>query len=435
VNIVFNKMIIVIPYIFLILLNIAFKEFSAILSIYTVIVLFLTLLKTRDSQPLFIVVLFIASYSIMPMLYFVFDIKISFYTLFANYEAYSNTLNYQAIFVASLYIFSKTTYKKNRKIIDGLPLKNNILIYNLNIAIMIFIILFGKSGNNLFLSGGYGSVNSSLLGETALWEYILIFTLGAYVFSGKIKIRLFIILVISGLFIIKDILLGGRIASLQLLILNFILIFENKFSNKQFKIIILIGFIVFFFFGAIRDNPDKYFSDFSQLLFDPYTILSNQGEVFYSSTLLIALVNEDVIDVFYRLKSLIGNIISLFMPSRFVFEEADIIWIASRRLGGTGGGGLLTSYFYLWLGPIGVFLIGNYISTIFNKLYYNTNKYFKYYSILVLSTAPRWYAYKPLALFKLSLYVVIVLFIFFLVDNQMLKSNRYNNRLKGVKNE
>lgn len=428
---VLRKIIILMIGLALLLINIAYQNVSVLVSMYSIFVIVILLIKSRNSQPIMFLYVFLLSNSILPFLFFLFELEISSRTLYQTSYHFSMTINYQLLFILSIYFFSKNNYNPFSKRLVDFKCKNNLYLFVLSILVIWFIIIFGKTGTNIFSAGGYGNVNTSGLGGTAIWEYHLIFFIAAYYFSGKKNIQTKIIALSAFSYMFKDLALGGRIATIQLVILLFILYYENYFKNKRLVIYGTIGFVFMVIFAEIRSNLLlSSFGDMLEKFKNPYVLLSNQGEVFYSGTVFIELTKLEFVDWPYRIKSFFGNMISVFLPSKFNMGEAQVAWIASRNLGGTGGGGLISSYFYFWGGPIGVIAIGAYISFLLNNAYTVKNIYFKFYIIMAIVTVMRWHSYNPITLFKSSFYVIPVIFVLLLIHNYKFRYHNYNVRSK-----
>ncbi|MGJ9383954.1 hypothetical protein [Salipaludibacillus sp. CF4.18] len=406
----------------LLLINLAYENVSSFVSVYAVLIIILLIIKSRNSQPLLLFYFFLLSYSILPVFFFLFENTISAYPSFQTYHHFSRTLNYQFLFILTIYFFSKNNYNPDFKKLIDFKIRDNLFLFIISILLIWFIILWGKTGTNIFSAGGYGQTSASGLGGTAIWEYSFLFFIVAFYFSGLKSIRTKVVFFTAISFMFKDLALGGRVATLQLIILIFILYYEN--SNRTAKLIgyVTIGFFAMVLFGELRGNLHLTIGDILSKFGDPYRFLSNQGEVFYSGTLIVELTRVEFVDLSFRIKSFIGNVISIFFPSKFTFEEAQVPWIASRNLGGMGGGGMISSYFYFWGGAIAVIAIGAYVSLLLNNAYRTKNIYVKFYIIMVIVTVSRWYSYSPITLFKSTFYIIPVLFLFILIHNYKYKT-------------
>ena len=76
-----------------------------------------------------------------------------------------------------------------------------------------------------------------------------------------------------------------------------------------------------------------------------------------------------------------------------------------------GGGGLISAFFYVFLGHIGVIFIGYVIAKILSIGVRSKNTFKNLFFILAYTTMPRWFAYYPITLFKLALLGSIITYV------------------------
>jgi len=394
------------------LYNTSFSKYLLLATSWTNVIL---LYKSRNQKSFFIMFIFWFTYILYLYNYFFFGIQLSVYKIYQNDYNFTLTLIVHSIFLGIFNLYFKTIkYKEDIK--NKIRIKDNSLFFLGSILIMVFIIIFGKSGENIFSAGGYGKNITSNFLNLAIYEYYYIFFLLAIKYSKLKKDRLIIIFLISFFYIIKNLLFGGRVESLQLLLLIFLLFMSFKISNKLFYFGVIIGYYFFELFGRIRGNPSIIFEGLNIL--NPFNlnrtiIMNNQTDVFYNSTAFIGLVNDNLFDLEFRIKSFLYFILGLFVPSKYIPQEYTL-WTAGRNLGvNYGGGGLISSITYTWLGVFGVILIAIFFAKIFNKFNHSKNEYVNIYIIMLLTTFPRWFAYSPITAFKLSVYSVVI---FWIVD-------------------
>jgi hypothetical protein len=148
------------------------------------------------------------------------------------------------------------------------------------------------------------------------------------------------------------------------------------------------------------------------------SIISNEGDVFQSSVRLIGLIKIQALDAFLRVKSFIGFVLSIFVPAAWLPEEASLMTF-KKGIYNSGGGGLIAVYFYVFLGWFGPLVISFYVFWIYGVAIFYKSIYLKFYVLLIFSTFPRWFAYNPIILFKLCLWVIPIAFVFDLVFNAL----------------
>jgi len=392
----------------------------------------------RYSQPIFIMMSFFFLYVIFLIPYFYYGVNISYYTEYNNYDMFTKTLIYHTIFIVALYIFSKKNkFDTSERIVDKLNFKNSIFAYAISIFMMVFIIVFGKTGDNILDTGGYGRSGGGGFLNLAIYEYFYIFVITAFIYSNKNPYLLRLIGIVSSVYAFKALLYGSRIEVIQIALLLFILFFEKKISTLRLVFYGVLGYLFFDIFGLLRQDINSFFVNIKnyelfQVTSDRGFVSSNQGDVFYSSAVLVSAIEYGVYDILFRIKSFLGFISQIFLPSRFTSLDAQLSVII-KNLTNTGGGGLISIYFFSWGGLFGIVFIAKYISFILHKLYISKNQYLLIYGIMVLTTYPRWFAYGPIALFKLSGYVIIVYFIFntiiYAIENRMRSRSSVNQTL------
>ena len=154
-------------------------------------------------------------------------------------------------------------------------------------------------------------------------------------------------------------------------------------------------------------------------ILNPFGGITNQGEVFYSSVAFIGLKNYGLLNTN---KSFEYFVLSLILPSRYLPKISDLPGYVSSFTPIGGGSGVF-AYFYVWFGIYGVVGIAIFLSFLINLAYKSSNEYLILYSVMVLSTYPRWFAYSPITLFKLCLYILPVYFIYKIMFNSFRKGN------------
>lgn len=198
------------------------------------------------------------------------------------------------------------------------------------------------------------------------------------------------------------------------MIAYFFINYSDKINSKRIFITILGGVIVFTIFGLYGDYIDYGYS------------LDN-------------LNFRTIINTFQDRKFALDTSISAYWTGLTYIEISNIVPVTSRiknfleymtiyTLGGTGTnylqlydlsrqyyihyyGGYIMSYFYYWLGWIGVFGISIFIGKILkniNEMKMNMSEFGKIYIIYFLSSLPRWYLYYPTALIRGSLILYII---------------------------
>lgn len=382
----------------------------------------------KNNQGFLLLYIFCLFYTLSLIPYYCFNIDISAWKDFNEKKYYNIVLKIYGIFLISpLFFIKKRTFKFVNCL--AIPRNPNIIGFFTTCIVCLIIIVLGQSGSNIFESGGYGnSINES--SKSTIYEYFIIFFLLAYYYSNQKRNQLIILSGLLFTYVIKSLLFGGRIEVIQLLLLcYFILIVNHKLVIKPSRII--IGCLIFYYlnqiFSSIRSNPIPLLQgDYISYLnpFESYAdssinyISSNEGDVFQSSVRLIGLIENGLLDTITRIKALMGFFLSIVVPSSWLPEEASLITY-KKDIYNSGGGGLIAVYFYAFLGWLGPFIISAYLFWIYRLTAIYKNIYLKFYTLMVFSTFPRWFAYNPIILFKLCLWVIPIVFVSNMVFNTL----------------
>ncbi|MEE0777386.1 MAG: hypothetical protein UJ210_00010 [Massilimicrobiota sp.] len=392
-----------------------------LLYLYSLIILWINCSKNSISL---ILIFYITLYFIPIFLWCLYGINISHYTYMNSTENIFTTLKVQTFFSILLsynvnyidreshIIYTFDDFKKN---------KSNIL-FILMIILCLICLIIGKSGNTIFESGGYGLSNKT---GSAVFEYFNIFYLLAFLFSGNEKNKKFLLYLISIIYVLKSFLYGGRIEIIQHIFLIFILFFEKKFKPKNVLFMLCIGYFVMFLIGSFRSNLVLDINSFQKLFgYNSITnsIVSNEADVFYSTTVFLNAEKYGIIDNNYRIISSIFWIIRLFVPSSFIDETYNVILYLQNNFTIFGGGGFFSGFVFFYFGYIGLIIVTKIISIFINKINRTDNNiYIKTFIILFVVMLPRWYAYSSETFFKIPFYAVALLYllrIFFIEKNR-----------------
>ena len=378
----------------------------------------------RKNAALLLFYIFCLFYTFSLIPYYFFDLDVSPWKDFNEQYYYDIVVRIYSCFLVTPLFFNHNKYlslKEDFKI----PQNFNILGFFTFCIICVLIIVFGQSGSNIFESGGYATGDSS---KSTIYEYFILFFFIAYYYSNRKWGQLFILGGVGVLYIIKSLLYGGRIEVIQFLLLCFYLL-NIDFKLKMTPLKIIIGCLMFYYinmvFSGIRSNPVPFIDGNYTYYLNPFEgysnsqmtyISSNEGDVFQSSVRLLGLIENGLLDVITRIKAFIGFFFSIVVPSSWLPEEASLITY-KKDVYNSGGGGLIAVYFYAFLGWLGPFIISAYLFWIYRLTSKHKSIYLKFYCLMVFSTFPRWFAYNPIILFKLCLWIIPVLFISNLIFN------------------
>lgn len=372
----------------------------------------------KKNQILFFIIIFFFIYTLPALFYFGFDITISSYIEY-NQEVYIfETLKTHNFFLLILTIFID---KKNKDVNEiEIKIYNAPIIFWVSIVAYIFLIIIGRSGQNIFERGGYGVLGDS--GGSALFEYSYIFYLIAYIFSGKNGYKIKILKLLAIIFLFRALLYGARIEIVSIMSISFILFYSNKFKTISLTVIILMAFISFLFFGYYRTNlelkfPNNGFLELYGYDYNYNRITNHETDVYYSSTVILSSINTEFVNNDYRMISTFIYLLRLIIPSSLLNSDYNVVPYLQRNYSPVGGGGLFSSFLYFYGGWLGIFLGAIFTAKIFNNMskIKTKNSKVQIFTILSISMTPRWFAYSPEAIFKIPLYGTILFIIIILL--------------------
>lgn len=250
---------------------------------------------------------------------------------------------------------------------------------------------------------------------TPYYEYLTIIILFAIRYSGKIKYKINIIIILSLMLMIQDFLYGGRITSLQICFILMVTIFKEKINFKNLFKIFFIGIFLLSFIGAYRE----------QYKFTNLLIVINQlikgGFAFdtpiyayYSSATHVAA--SEILDNSIKINSLKEFLFNILFGNSD--NLGNITSYISKNLIYNVGGGLIFSYFYFWLNYVGTIIIGIIVVIILNNITKFQSDLLDVMYIYLCISVPRWYLYTPLNIFRGTFIIIPIIFgVSKLIDN------------------
>lgn len=255
--------------------------------------------------------------------------------------------------------------------------------------------------------------------KNPMYEYTVIFIFLAYVFSGNKKVMLITVNFFVAYYSIKGFIFGGRIESIQsiLILFYFNFNFAKDLSKKKYYLGVVFFSFILYVIGRVRHNWNLIY----EVILEPSIIFAAQknagvvsnnfGDVIVSSARMIGLVDSGYWDFLFRIESFLSYFFNVFLFGSEFKGYANLAG-KDQSIYGAGGGGLISSYFYVWgsflLVVVASFIIGKLISNFFTS----NNKCMQIYGFLTLVTFPRWYAYSPINLVKLIIIAIIIYYIF-----------------------
>lgn len=363
---------------------------------------YLCILAFNSSSPLFIIsALFCSTYFIFLWPAFLLDIRYAARPEYQDPKIDSLNLRYLAIFCliffGSWYLTGSRYFSAKRRI---RRFENPLLYWGFLLTILG---LTGLSINSTgtILSNSYAEVSGD---RYAFIDYAIVFCLLCFVYS-KTPFKQNLLVAVCAIYVCVSLLYGLRLRSIQMMLMIFLLFYEDKFSPKSVKVITFVG--LFFLQAFERFRSGIEFSSFYELLGIENGVMSaNQGGVFLNANMFIGLTLDGFIDAETRLKTFLGNFISIFKFTSSVAPEYSLP-AYTKTFFDVPGGGLISGYMYVWGGAFGLISLGLFITFLYLKAFSSTlNQMFLVYSVIAITTIPRWFAYNPIHFWKMGFWVI-----------------------------
>lgn len=365
---------------------------------------------------------FIMLYTIPAKIFFFDGILFSAHNQRFTYETAAKTTLIFAFFLLLLNVFVKISP----------PLKTNILKFRNNDLIFIFLLLASffftltaVKGESLLSGAAYGSVEKQ---TSSLNEYILIIFLIAYIFSGGKKYNLYALYGVIYFYAAKNMLLGGRIEVVMLLLMFFAIKFQYKISFSKTIVFFIIGVWFMSMFSNIRSNPTSLIQGDILAIVNPFGEsksqlsyqVSNEGDVYWASERLLVMMKQGELPLEDRARAGFNYFLSVFIPTDILGPTGNLAVYKKEKFS-TGGGGLAPLFFYSFLGFIGVSVFAYFIAMVITGINKNGSSLEYIYIVLLVTTVPRWFAYYPIHCVKFCIWGVLIYWIILSVDYTMKK--------------
>jgi hypothetical protein len=397
-------------------------------SIIVFIINIIFIIKFKKRIPICLIFIYFLLHSKIFLDYFIFKKQISFWTDFQFDKYMAPVLFSHLLFLFTLGIFLNS----GKIVINNFNhfITQDKKVYILILIVSIYFLIYGLSGDNIFTSGMY---NSGDVNKSTLHEYFILFFIVSLLFIPNLLIYKITQLSLLLFYILKTFIYGARIEAIEIILVYvyFYFILLNKIKIKYIIIFILFGIYFMLVISNIRNNPTKLFSNnFTELFylsdllnFQSNEISSTEGDVVQSSARMIGILESGYLNYFQRLHSFFIYISSPILPQSYMPDYANLSTYL-QSLYSSGGGGLISTYFFCWLGYIGPIIIAFILSILINNFYKFNSKLYFLYGLALISTFPRWFSYNPIFIVKFCFYTVIV-YLFFLNFKKIKYDFRY----------
>lgn len=391
-----------------------FDERSESIPYIAFILNFIFIVRFRKSLPIFLIFIFFSLYSYIAIKANVLGVRVSAWTFYNTPDYINKVLLLNSIFIYSLGNLLNPRTVCNKMNLDAQSFKSHYIFWPL-LVVGLLMIQFGIKGDTILDSGSYGGGSVQ---RSTMHEYFILIYFVLLMVAPKNKFVGLTVVIILILYVAKTILYGGRIEAMQIgiLYIYYRWILDRKENRLVVYSIALVGYYVSSVFTKIRENALPLLTGDYMYYLSPIKneelikrdyIMNNQGDVLQSSARFLGLVHDGILDTATRVASFFYMLLSVFLPSALVPEYANL-GNYRRDYAGAGGGGLISAYFYVWMGYLGPFAIGAFLAYFINKGHKTNQLGFKVYAVILLVMFPRWYAYTPLIVFKFCFLTVVV---------------------------
>ena len=214
---------------------------------------------------------------------------------------------------------------------------------------------------------------------------------------------------------------GGRGSVIPIVVITMMTYFKNSLDFKKIIFFAGIGIIAFTLVGTHRSGQSVSVSsiviDLSENLFVQDTSIM----AFNSSVTHLAAA--EFYNWGFRLQSFFAFILAIIFGGNIKFTELSNVTPIASRIYLNLGGGIMPSYFYFWLGWIGVILAGFILAKILNRGIYSKNRVTFLSVVTMIAGTTTWYLYSPLQLFRVTLVLVPILYFVLNSLDKIIKKN------------
>lgn len=352
--------------------------------------------KSNIYMSIVAITIFYFNYSIAVGEFLVGNVRANFNLRYTNYEYYIMSLIMIIIFVLILNIFCRKIKKRE----NYFPYKNNIIIFYLlySLIILINIFFFDRSYSETYIVRG-----NSIQGYSFLLFIFLIY------YSGNLRNRKIMILILVFLVSIQSMIFGGRGSIVPILILIMCTIFIDLLNFKRILLLIMVGIMLMTLVGSYRHSNSldlvSVYTEFKELLF----VQDTSVMAFTASTTHLGAA--DYFETSQRVHSLIDFILSIFIGGSSEIVAMGNVSKVAESIYPNIGGGIFVTHFYFWLGWIGVILSGVIVSWVLNRGMNSNKNLGKLIFTSIIINIANWYLYGPLQLFRGGIFIVIIMYI------------------------
>lgn len=392
--------------------------------IVAILVLFISLylvFENRNNPKLILLYLMLT--------YFNYSIVIDRYLTVSNIEFLNRIRDDYTLGVAinCIFIFMiiNLFFSKKQKVLlnknEFFKKRSNSFIVLTLCSILFYIFLFGIDRGS-GLGSGRGGVST-------IYEYsVVLFILSYYYCGNKKSLRLvtsFLIII----FILQDLLFGGRVTALQLLIVFYYFILSHRFKWSYCIMVFIFGVILMSTIGIMRGDWSVNINvgEIIKHIIQNKFALDTSTFAFFASLTFIRI--ESLTSISMKLYLLKQLLLSMIFGGKIV--DSDLAEYTNQFIFHAMGG-MLPIYLYFYLGWIGSVISGLICGFYTLCSSYKENSIKSSMLIYFVASTPRWYLYSPSALIRGMIIFLICYYFLKIMDKVIysglknIKKNYYN---------
>lgn len=361
---------------------------TSLLISYVILLLnFYTLIKNRKNWSTFIIFAFIlwSNYSVC-VANFISPID-SYFTLWKDSETIIQCMSILLVF-STIFAIVDFKFPENKIGFYDDDFRGNSVVVLFLSLVLAFIMVYGFS--RPVEAGTRGNAS-------ALYEYSVVIFIVAFYYARK-RVEKGILSILLFIFVLQDLIFGGRSTALQLLICWFLIFLAHKAKLKHVIPVGIVLLLVFSAVGALRGSILNLTSlaDAAKSILNGKLTLDTAYSAFYTSATFIDM--EAKISIFERLR-LFGRFLLSMLLGGSAVSDSNLPEY-TRQYYTHYYGGVLPFYFHFYLGYFGVVINAVYTLWVQKKLLMvrNDSKWKnlkKCLSIYFVCSIPRWYLYSP----------------------------------------
>ena len=373
---------------------------AKILSLYILALNLFSIFACRKNIGMLIINAFILwlNYSIFVMNFY--SYSGDFFTGFHDDKSMIPMINIMLLFTTIITFYApKFNSKMNFSFNDNSDKKTSIIVSTGAIISLAIILLYTYSSN---------IQNDGRLEISSIFEYSIIIAIVGLYFTPNNRFIKSIIIIECLLFALMNIIGGGRVTALQMLIALYLIFLSSKLKLIYVIPILIICLVMFTIVGIYRENAVFGFEAIGEAftsLFKSKFALDTSVSSFYTSVTFYKVSEVSTLET--RL-SLFKNFL-LSMPLGGTLVPNSNLANYTRNFYTHYYGGVYPYFGYFYLGYFGVVLSAFYvvfIERLFLKI--EKNGLIKCICIYIICSTPRWYLYSPSPIIRGVFLVAII---------------------------